>query len=62
MLKNPTGVNRLFVRPNSLFSSPLPLVLILNDPAGRIARELWGMNQELSPLSIIPPCVSMLIY
>jgi hypothetical protein len=36
--------------------------LLLDDSAGRIARELWWMNQEFSPLDIIPPWFSMLIY
>jgi hypothetical protein len=30
--------------------------------AGRIARELWWTNQEFSPLYIIPPWFSILMY
>jgi hypothetical protein len=30
--------------------------------AGRIARELWWTNQDISPANIIPPRFSMLIY
>jgi hypothetical protein len=30
--------------------------------AGRIARELWWMNQEFPPVNIISPWFSMLIY
>jgi hypothetical protein len=30
--------------------------------AGRIDRELWWTNQEFSPVDIIPPWLSMLIY
>jgi hypothetical protein len=30
--------------------------------AGRIAREFWWMNQEFSPVDIIPPWFSILIY
>jgi hypothetical protein len=30
--------------------------------AARIARELWWMNQEFSPVSIIPPWFSAHIY
>jgi hypothetical protein len=29
---------------------------------GRIAREIWWTDQELSPVDIIPPWFSMLIY
>jgi hypothetical protein len=29
---------------------------------GRIARELWWTNQEISPVDIIPSWLSMLIY
>jgi hypothetical protein len=30
--------------------------------AGRLARELWWMNQEYSSVNIIPPWFSMLMY
>jgi hypothetical protein len=30
--------------------------------AGRIARELWWMNEEFSPTIIIPPWFFMPIY
>jgi hypothetical protein len=30
--------------------------------ASRIARELWWTDQEFSPVSIIPPWFSILIY
>jgi hypothetical protein len=30
--------------------------------AGRIARQLWGTNQQFCPADITPPWFSMLIY
>jgi hypothetical protein len=36
--------------------------LLPDDSAGRIARELWWMNQEFSSVDIIPPWFSMLTY
>jgi hypothetical protein len=30
--------------------------------AGMVSRELWWTNQEFSPVDIIPPWISMLIY
>jgi hypothetical protein len=30
--------------------------------AGRVARQLWWTNQDFSPVDIIPPQFSMLIY
>jgi hypothetical protein len=36
--------------------------LLLDDTAGRTARELLWTNQEFSPVNIIPPWFSMLIY
>jgi hypothetical protein len=40
----------------------VPLDLLLDASAGRIARELWWMNQNFSPVDIIPPWFSMLMY
>jgi hypothetical protein len=40
-------------------SSP---AFILDDSTGWIAREFWWTNQEFSPVDIIMPCFSMLIY
>jgi hypothetical protein len=36
--------------------------LLLDDSPGKISRELWWMNQKISPINIIPPWFSMLIY
>jgi hypothetical protein len=52
---------RFFTVPNS-FPLPISPVLLLDDFAGRIARELWWMNQEFSPVDIISPWFAMLIY
>jgi hypothetical protein len=42
MLKNPSKYEkRYFARPNSQFHFPVPPALLLDDPPGRIARELW---------------------
>jgi hypothetical protein len=35
---------------------------LLDDSAGRIARELWWTGQEFCPVDIIPPWFSMFIY
>jgi hypothetical protein len=42
------------------FLHQVPPDLLLDGSAGRIARELLCMNQEISPVSIIPPWFSML--
>jgi hypothetical protein len=34
----------------------VPPDLLPNDSVGRISRELWWTNQEISPVSIIPLC------
>jgi hypothetical protein len=49
------------VRKNSSFASPIPLALLLDGSDGRIARELWWMSQEFSPIDAIPPWLSMFI-
>jgi hypothetical protein len=49
-------------RTNLSFPSPVLPALLLDDSFGRIARELWWTNQKFSPVSIIPPWFSMLIY
>jgi hypothetical protein len=36
--------------------------LLLDGSAGRIARELWWMHKEFSPVDIIPPWLYRLIY
>jgi hypothetical protein len=36
--------------------------LLPDDSAGRIARELWWMNQEFSSVNFMPPWFSMLMY
>jgi hypothetical protein len=30
--------------------------------AGRISRELWWTNQEISPVDMIPPWLFVLMY
>jgi hypothetical protein len=40
----------------------IPSNLLLDDSAGRIARELWWTNQEFSPVDKFIPWFSMLIY
>jgi hypothetical protein len=48
MLKIPSKYEqRYFVIP-----SPGPPVLLLYDPAGRLVRELWWTNQEISSPNI----------
>jgi hypothetical protein len=49
------------VRPNSSSHSPIPPALQIDDSTGRISRELWETNCELSPVDIIPPLFSMLM-
>jgi hypothetical protein len=49
------------MKQNSFPSQVVPASL-LDDFAGRIARELWTTNQEFSPVDIIPPWFSSLIY
>jgi hypothetical protein len=53
---------KYLVRPNLSFILPVPPALLLDYPAGRIARELWWMNQQFSPVDIIPTWFSLLIY
>jgi hypothetical protein len=36
--------------------------LLVDDSAGRVAREIWWTKEEFSPVDIIPPWFSMLIY
>jgi hypothetical protein len=36
--------------------------LLLDDCAGIIASELWWTNQEFSPVIVIQPWLSILIY
>jgi hypothetical protein len=36
--------------------------LLLDESAGRIARELWWTNHKLSSVDVSPPWYSMLIY
>jgi hypothetical protein len=43
------------------FFREVPPDLLLDDSADRIARELWRTNQ-FSPVGIIPPWCTMLIY
>jgi hypothetical protein len=62
MLKNPSKYEqRYLVRPNFLFPVPVSSALLPDDPPGRIARELWWMNQ-FTFVSIITLWFSMLIY
>jgi hypothetical protein len=44
----------------SLFPSPDPTDLLLDDSVGRIARELWWTFQECS-VGVISPWLSILI-
>jgi hypothetical protein len=37
------------------FLHQVPPDLLLDNSAGKIARELWWMNQEFSPVEIISP-------
>jgi hypothetical protein len=50
-----------FVRQNTVFSSAVPPALLLDNSAGKFAKELWWTNQEISPVDIIPPWLSVLI-
>jgi hypothetical protein len=54
MLKNPSKyeILREAIFIISFTSSP---ALLLDDFAGRIARELWWTNKEFFPVDIIPP-------
>jgi hypothetical protein len=45
---------KYFPRRNLSFPSPAPS-LLLDDSAGRIARELWWTNPEFYPVDITPP-------
>jgi hypothetical protein len=61
-LKEPLEMwKKCFVKQKSHFLSPVPSALLLDDNFGRIARELWRINQAFSPVSIIP-LFSMPIY
>jgi hypothetical protein len=44
-----------------IISFASPFCLLPDNSAGRIAEELWWMNQEFSSVDIIPPRFSMLI-
>jgi hypothetical protein len=44
------------------FFRQVPSDLLLDGCSGMIARELWWTNQEFSPIDIIPPQFSMVIY
>jgi hypothetical protein len=44
----------------NVFPLPDPSALLLEDSAGRIARELWS-TYYFSPVDIIPPWFSMLM-
>jgi hypothetical protein len=62
MLKIPCKYEqKYFARPNSSFPSPDPPASC-QMTAGRIARELWWTNQEISSVDNIPPWFSMLMY
>jgi hypothetical protein len=61
MLKNFEVGQIYFVKQNSLFPSPVPPALLLDD-CGRISTLLWWMNQEFSPVDIIPTWFSMFMY
>jgi hypothetical protein len=37
------------------FLCQVPTILLLDGSSDRIARVLWWMNQEFSPVNIIPP-------
>jgi hypothetical protein len=39
-----------------------PDFLLVDDSAGRVAREIWWTKEEFYPVDIIPPWFSMLIY
>jgi hypothetical protein len=52
---------RSFVRQNTAFSATVPPALLLDNSAGKFARELWWTNQEISTVDIIPPWLSVLI-
>jgi hypothetical protein len=62
MLKELYVHERDFVDKIHHFLHPDPPGLLLDGSAGRIARALWWTNQEFSPVNIIPPWFSMLIY
>jgi hypothetical protein len=62
MLKIPSKYEqRYFVRLNSSLPLPVCPALLLDDYAGRITAALQ-MDQEFSPVDIIPPWFSMLTY
>jgi hypothetical protein len=62
MPNNPLSIKGMLRKKNSSFPSPVPLVLLQVDCAGRIARELWWTNQEIFPVNNIPAWVFMLVY
>jgi hypothetical protein len=57
VLKDPTDMKGILRRQNSA----VPPDSLLDDFAGRIARELWWTNQEFSRVDIVPPSLSILI-
>jgi hypothetical protein len=60
MLNNDSKYEKI-LRQNLSFSWPIPPSLLLDDSAGRIAKELWWTNREFSSVDIIPPWFSILI-
>jgi hypothetical protein len=49
-------------RKNSVFSFAVFLLLRYQMTAGRVARELWWTNQEISSVDVIPSWISILMY
>jgi hypothetical protein len=62
MLKNLMNMKEIICRKNSAFPFHVPPTSLLGDFTGRITRELCWMNHEFSPVDIIPPWPSVLIY
>jgi hypothetical protein len=61
MLNNTFKYEEIGRKEKLIFLPVLP-ALLLEDSAGRIARELWWPNREFSTVVIIPPLFSMFIY
>jgi hypothetical protein len=48
MLKNPTSIKEILHRQNSAFLRHVPPASLIDGSEGRVARELWWTNQEIS--------------
>jgi hypothetical protein len=55
-------MKEIFFMQNPPFPCPYPPDLLLDGYAGRIAREHSGGHWEFSPVNIIPPYFSILIF